>query len=121
MAFWILAADAILGLHLGFVLWVVAGAVFTRNHPGWARVHLVCLGYGVFIELTPLPCPLTLLEKWFEQRAGLLPPQGPWLLRVLDAVVYPHLPGWMLTFLAIATAAVNAFIYWRRARAGCCF
>ncbi len=118
MAFWTVAADAVLALHLGFVLWVAAGAAFTRNRPVWARVHLMCLGYGVFIELTPLPCPLTLLENWLEQRAGQLPPQGPWLLRMLDALVYPHVPDWVLIFLAIVTAAVNAVIYWRRFRTG---
>jgi hypothetical protein len=37
---------------------------------------------------------------------------------MLDALVYPHVPDWVLIFLAIVTAAVNAVIYWRRFRTG---
>jgi hypothetical protein len=39
-------------------------------------------------------CPLTVAETWLESRAGIEPAHGPFLVRVLDAVVYPDLPEW---------------------------
>jgi hypothetical protein len=112
-------AVVVLAVHLGFILWVMFGAVFTRGRTWLAWVHILCAAYGVVIEAGPWPCPLTLAENWFEVQAGRMPYQGPFLLHYLDLLVYPHVPGALLTWLAVVVLAVNAFVYarrWRRAR-----
>jgi len=39
-------------------------------------------------------CPLTVAETWLEARARIEPARRPFLMRVLDAIVYPNLPPW---------------------------
>lgn len=113
-------AIATLVLHLSFILWVMIGAVFTRNRRWLAWTHILCAVYGVVIEAGPWPCPLTIAENWFEVQAGRMPYRGPFLLHYLDLIVYPHVPGELLTWLAGVVLAINAVIYlrrWRRSRA----
>jgi len=74
-------ATAVLFLHAIFIVWVVFGAVLTRSRPILRWLHIVSLIWGILTELLPWPCPLTLLENWLEQKAGVEPYQGGFLLR----------------------------------------
>ena len=64
-------ADGMLLTHLGFVAWVLFGALVTRARPLLAALHIASVIYGIVAELGPWPCPLTLAENFFEARAGL--------------------------------------------------
>jgi len=106
----------VLATHLAFILWVIFGALLTRRRRlAWA--HGFCLVYGLIIEVAPWPCPLTLAENWFEVQAGRTPYRGPFLLHYLDALVYPQVPPQILIWGAATVVAINAAVYWRRARA----
>jgi hypothetical protein len=109
-------AIAVLAAHLGFILWVIFGALLTRTRRWLAWAHGACLVYGVIIENAPWPCPLTLAENWFEVQAGRTPYRGPFLLHYLDSIVYPQAPPQILIWGAVVVLAVNAMIYLRRAR-----
>jgi hypothetical protein len=67
-----LATDVLL-LHALFIAWVIFGALLTRSRPILCWLHIVSLIWGVLTELLPWPCPLTLLENWLEQKAGVIP------------------------------------------------
>ena len=108
-------AITVLVVHLGFISWVIFGALFTRGRKRLAWAHGVCLVYGLVIEIVPWPCPLTLAENWFEVQAGRSPYSGPFLLHYLDAVVYPNVPPQLLIWGAAGVLAVNGIVYWRRA------
>ncbi len=107
-------ACTVLVLHLAFILWVLFGAFFTRGRPRLTVVHAVCAVYGLVIEFAPWPCPLTLLENWFEVQAGRMPYNGPFLLHYLDRTVYPNVPPMLLIVGAGIALAVNAAVYFRR-------
>ncbi|HZU29304.1 MAG TPA: DUF2784 domain-containing protein [Bryobacteraceae bacterium] len=107
-------AAAALAVHLIWILFVIFGAAITRNRPALAILHIVSLLWGVVVELSPLPCPLTLGEQFFEQRAGIDPYRGGFLLHYLDRIVYPALPDWLLTVLGVLVCSVNLGIYFRR-------
>ncbi len=70
---------------------MVFGAVFTRSRPILRGLHIVSLIWGILTELLPWPCPLTMLENWLEQKAGVEPYQGGFLLRYMDKLVYPDI------------------------------
>src|SRR5579863_987170 len=91
------SASFVLILHLLFILWVVFGVVVTYARPRLRWFHIICLVWGISVELLPWPCPLTLLENWFELRAGVQPYQGGFLLHYLDATVYPNISPTLLT------------------------
>jgi len=48
------------------------------------------------------PCPLTVAETQLEAQAGVEPTHGPFLAQVLDAIVYPDLPEWLVVGFAVA-------------------
>ena len=108
------AAILVLALHLAFILWVIFGALFTRGRPLLRRIHIFSLIWGLLIEIFPWTCPLTFAENWLEQRVGIVPYQGGFLLHYLDALVYPDVPPLLLTLAATVVVAANIVVYWRR-------
>jgi hypothetical protein len=112
---YVVLAEVVLLLHLFWCTWVMFGWAASRRHRVLRWVHLVSVGYAIFIELTPWPlCPLTVAETWLERRAGWEPAHGPFLLRLLDAVIYPNLPEWVVVGSAVAVCVVILGVYIRR-------
>jgi len=105
-------ATLVLLLHVFFIVWVVFGALVARSRPILAVLHIASLIWGVVTELF-VPCPLTLLENWLEQRAGIEPYQGSFLLHYLDKLVYPDLPASLLTAAAVIVCVLNLAFYAR--------
>jgi Protein of Unknown function (DUF2784) len=108
-------AAAVLFLHALFIVWVVFGAVVTRSRPILRWLHIVSLIWGILTELMPWPCPLTLLENSLEQRAGVEPYQGGFLLHYMDKLVYPDISATVLTVSGVLVCAFNLAIYAMRA------
>jgi hypothetical protein len=108
-------ATAVLFLHALFMVWVVFGAIVTRSRPILRWLHIVSLIWGILTELTPWPCPLTLLENWLEQKAGVAPYQGGFLLHYMDKLVYPDISATVLTVAGGLVCAFNLGIYGRQA------
>jgi hypothetical protein len=112
----IVTAILILSVHLGWIVWVIFGALFTRGRPCWSMVHILALAWGIIVEAGPWPCPLTLVEQYFETGAGLAAYQGSFLLHTLDAVVYPNISPWVVTAIGVGVCAFNLGIYLSRIR-----
>jgi hypothetical protein len=109
-------ADIVLFVHLVWLALVIFGALWTRGRPAFTALHILALLWGIVVEVGPWPCPLTLAENYFESQAGLTPYQGGFLLHYLDAIVYPHLPGWIVALAGVAVCALNLGVYGRRLR-----
>jgi hypothetical protein len=91
------------------------GWTVTRHRPVLRTLHIASLFYAIVIEVVPLlPCPLTAAETWLEARAGIEPAHGPFLVRVLDAVVYPDLPEWLVVGDAVVVCVGILCVYLRR-------
>lgn len=107
--------EAVLFLHLLWCVWVFLGWIVTSRHRFLRTLHIASLVYAIVIELVPWPsCPLTVAEAWLESRAGIEPAHGTFLLRVLDAVVYPDVPEWLVVGCAVLVClAVLAVYFWR--------
>lgn len=100
-----------LAIHLGWILWVIFGALLTRGRPWLTGFHLASLLWGIVVEVGPWPCPMTLLEQSLESRAGLSSYSGSFLVHYLDAIVYPDIPEATLTACAVAVCGVNLAVY----------
>ena len=104
-------------LHLLWCGWVLLGWTVTRRRPVLRTVHIASLLYAIVVESVPwIPCPLTVAETWLETRAGIEPAHGPFLVRVLDAVVYPDLPEWLVIGGALVVCVGILCVYSRRYR-----
>lgn len=102
-------------LHLVWCAWVLLGWTVTRGGRVLRALHIASLLYAIVIELVPWPpCPLTVLEEWLEARAGIEPAHGPFLMRILDAIVYPDLPERVVIGGAVVVCLAILLIYVRR-------
>jgi Protein of Unknown function (DUF2784) len=110
------AAIVVLLVHLAWIALVIFGALWTRGRPVWSGIHILALLWGIAVEAGPWPCPLTLVEQFFESRAGLAVYNGSFLLHTLDAIVYPNVPAWVVTVIGVAVCAFNLGIYALRLR-----
>jgi len=110
-----LVTEAVLFVHLLWCGWVLLGWTLTRGRPILRALHIASLLYAIVIELVPWPpCPLTVAETWLEARAGIEPARGPFLARVLDAIVYPNLPTWVVVGGAVLVCVGILVVYIRR-------
>ena len=104
-------AVAVLVLHGLFILWVVFGALVAWSRPVLRGLHISSLIWGILTELLAWPCPLTLLENWFEAKAGIEPYQGGFLLHYLDRLVYPDISITVLVTVGMLVCMVNLALY----------
>ena len=84
-----IAADLLVVVHLGFVVFVVLGAFVVPRWPRLAWAHLPAVAWGVGIELTGAICPLTPLELWLRMEAGTAGYDGDFIAHYLLPVLYP--------------------------------
>lgn len=78
-------------------------------------LYITSLAYAIVIELLPWPpCPLTVAETQLEARAGVEPTHGPFLVHVLDAIVYADLPEWLVVGVAVVVCLAILGVYLRR-------
>ncbi|MFZ5470273.1 MAG: DUF2784 domain-containing protein [Myxococcota bacterium] len=68
--FYRLAADAVVVLHLAFIVFIVAGGFLTWRWPRLAFIHLPLAVWGVAVQWMGWVCPLTPLENVLRRAAG---------------------------------------------------
>lgn len=117
MIYWLLA-NAVLLLHLAFILFVVAGGLLVAWKPGFIWLHIPAAIWGALIELLGWYCPLTPLENHFIKLSGESGYEGGFIEHYLLPVIYPHALTYQTQIvLGSIVLAVNALIYfwlWRR-------
>ena len=67
-----LVAVLILVVHLVWLALVICGALWTRGRPVWSLLHILARVWGIVVEVSPWPCPLTLAEQYFPRARAKL-------------------------------------------------
>ena len=107
-----LSADAVVLLHLVFILFVALGGLLVLRWPRVAWAHLPAVVWGALIEFTGWICPLTPLENQLRAAAGDPAYTGGFIDRYIVPIVYPAgLTRGMQLGLAAAVVVVNLIIY----------
>lgn len=110
-------ADAVLLLHLAFILFVVLGGLLALRRPQFAWLHLPAALWGVLIEFTGGICPLTPLENALRRRGGDAGYPGGFIEHYLVPLIYPgSLTRPVQVALGAAVVLINLAIYWQVAR-----
>ena len=125
-------ADAVLVLHVAFIVFVVGGlvVVVVGNLRGWRWVnawwfratHLAAIGFVVAESVFDMPCPFTTLEAWLRPReAAQAYSQGfiaHWLERLFSYATPPSV--FSVTDAGIGLLTLIAWWYFppRRRREG---
>jgi hypothetical protein len=112
-------AAMVLLLHLGFILFVVAGAALVARRRRLLPLHLAAVAWGAAIEATGGACPLTGLENRLRMLAGTAGYAGGFVDHYLVGLVYPSgLTRELQWLLAAVVLALNAVLYLRIVRRG---
>jgi hypothetical protein len=116
----LLLADAVLFLHLAFVLFVLFGGLLALKWRSAIWFHLPAAAWGAFIEFSGWICPLTPLENWLRRQGGETGYPGDFLSQYLLAILYPEaLTPQIQIVLGTVVLAANLTIYgwlWRTQR-----
>lgn len=114
-----LAADAVLLLHLGFIVFVLLGGLLALRWRRAPLLHLPAVAWGVYIELSGGLCPLTPLENRLRALAGQAGFDGGFIEHYLIPLIYPagltRDTQLVLAGVALfANLAAYGFVLWHR-------
>jgi hypothetical protein len=107
-----LAADAVVFLHLVFILFVVLGGVLVLRWRWLIILHLPAVTWGAVVELLHLYCPLTPLENALRERAGAQGYRGDFIEHYLVPLIYPSgLTPQIQVWLGVTVVLINLGVY----------
>lgn len=113
-----LAADAVVLLHLAFIVFVVLGGLLALRWRRAPLLHLPAAAWGVYIEASGGVCPLTPLENRLRAQAGQAGYAGGFVEHYVLPTIYPAgLTQDIQLVLAALVLGVNVGVYvlvWRR-------
>lgn len=107
-------ADAVIVLHLAFILFVATGALLAVRWPWLVWAHVPALAWGAGTVLIGFECPLTHLENALRRTAGTATYEGGFVDRYIENVVYPEEYTFVLRGVALAAVVVGYFALSRR-------
>lgn len=109
---WRLAADALVLVHLAFILFVMLGGLLVWRWPRLCWLHLPAVAWGIVVEALHLTCPLTPWENQLRRAAGDAGYTGSFVEHYLLPVIYPAgLTPQIQLVLATLVVLVNASVY----------
>ena len=125
--YYLLAADALLLIHVLFVVFVVFGLllVYCGKFLRWnwvhnftfRCVHLVAIGIVVLQSWLGMICPLTVWEMSLRAKAGDTVYAGSFIAHWLQTLLYYRAPDWVFIVVYTAFGAlVIASWFWVRPR-----
>lgn len=107
-----LLADAVVLLHLAFILFAVFGGLLALRWPVVIWVHLPAALWGAAVEFTGWICPLTPLENVLRTAGGAAGYSGGFVAHYLLPVIYPAgLTRSVQIVLGALVVGVNVAIY----------
>ncbi len=110
--FYTLTADAIVVLHLVFVIFVVAGGLLVFRWRRVALLHLPAVVWAVLLEFNGWLCPLTPLELRLRASGGQAGYGGGFIEHYILPVLYPaELDKVMQVEIGSLVIAVNIAVY----------
>jgi len=109
---YLILTEAVLAVHLAFVLFVVIGGVgiFYRRSVAW--IHVPAVIWAALIEFAGWICPLTPLENLLRTRGGLSGYETGFIEHYVMPVLYPAaLTRHLQIVLGLMVLGINLIIY----------
>lgn len=115
------AADLLVLLHLGFIVFVGLGALLCVRWPRLAWLQVPAAAWGAAIEFRHGICPLTPLEQQLRRAAGEAGYAGSFIEHYLLPIIYPagleaDLQYALGALVILLNLAVYGWVIWRRFR-----
>ncbi len=108
---WSLLADAVVGLHAGWLLFLIFGALLGRRVRWVRRLHLAGLALALVLTAGGWLCPLTHLEVWLREQGGSAGYPGSFVGHYAERLVYAPVPRPVVLAGALAVAIFSLLAY----------
>ena len=104
--------DITLIIHLGWILFLIAGAYWGRKSLLVMAVHGLGLAASIVMQVFGWYCPLTHLEFWLRQHhdPGIAFP-GSFISYYAERLIYLNIPPWLIFAGTLVLVLVNGLIY----------
>ena len=107
-----LAADAVVLLHFGFILYVLLGGLLSYKWLCLLWLHLPAVIWGAVMSMAGWICPLTPLENKLRAAGGGGHYSSGFIEHYILPVIYPAgLSRELQTTMGVALLVVNALVY----------
>lgn len=110
------AAELVMVLHFGVLLFLVVGGFIAWRWRAVIYAHLVIAFWGCLIVTFPLDCPLTSVENFFRERAGMPVLSTGFIDTYIDGVLYPEALAGAVQLLVGAIVVTSWVGYHRKWR-----
>ena len=115
------AANAVVLLHVAFIVFVIFGASLALKWRWVAWLHVPAVLWGAAVEFFGLICPLTPVEMHLREAAGMSTYGGDFVGHYLLPVMYPAgltpaVQLWLGAFVVVANVAIYALVIRRSYR-----
>jgi polyferredoxin len=112
-----LAADAVVIVHLLWIVFLVLGA-WPGRRVAWVKwLHGGALTFSILLQLCGWVCPLTHLEVWLRARAdsggGYT---GDFLAHYAEQLVYLTVPPHIVLLATLVIIGLSIWAYWPKER-----
>jgi hypothetical protein len=95
-------ADAIVVVHLAYLVFIPVGGVLALRCPRLIAPHLVAVAIGVASITVGFDCPLTTWEQWLRRKGGQQAYTDGFVDHYLTGRIYPHGYAWAVQALFAA-------------------
>jgi hypothetical protein len=110
--FFRVAADLVVVLHLGFILFVVFGGLLVLRWRVLAWFHIPAAVWGALIEFAGWICPLTPLENILRRASGVAGYGGGFIDHYLMPIIYPVILNRAIQIgMGVVVIVLNGAIY----------
>jgi hypothetical protein len=113
-------ADVTVVVHFAALLYIGLGGFLAWRWPRTIFVHVFFAAWGVIVNVTPIPCPLTALEDWFRSMQGLGPLPGGFNEYYIFGDIIPRslLPVVSIgAIVLLVVSYVGVWVRWRKSLA----
>nr|WP_256833765.1 DUF2784 domain-containing protein [Pseudomonas oleovorans] len=115
---WRMAADALVLVHLGFILFVLLGGLLLLRWPRLIWLHIPAVAWGIVVECLHLGCPLTPWENQLRRAAGQAGYDGGFIEHYLIPLIYPagltpQIQLYLGAIVVLVNLAVYTWLIWR--------
>lgn len=107
-------ADLVVGLHLLFIVFAIAGGFAVLRWRQLLLIHLPVVVWAAMIEFFSWVCPLTPLENWLRARGGVEGYATSFTEHYILPIIYPaQLTYSLQVVLGLLVLSVNLAVYAR--------